>query len=181
RCNPGSVTWLEDGLPDLKNLRALDQRFNLILISAAWMHLLPTQHDRAMRIVSELLAPGGLLVITLRQGEDEAGRFHPVTADQLLNMARDRALVNKVNERQPDLKRTDLEWDCLAFILPDDGSGSLPLLRHIIVNDSKAATYKLGLLRALIRIAEGAPGMVIRRDDDWVDIPFGLVALYWLK
>ncbi len=69
----------------------------------------------------------------------------------------------------------------LVFQLPDDGTGSLPLLRHIIVNDDKTATYKLGLLRALIRIAEGAPGMVTRRTDDSVEIPFGLVGLYWLK
>jgi hypothetical protein len=37
------------------------------------------------------------------------------------------------------------------------------------------------LLRVLIRIAEGAPGMVLRRSDDWVEIPFGLVGLYWVK
>src|SRR5690606_4050612 len=56
-----------------------------------------------------------------------------------------------------------------------------PLLRHIIVNDNKSASYKLGLLRVLTRIAEGAPGMVTRRTDDWVEIPFGLVGLYWLR
>lgn len=180
-CAPGSVTWLDDDLPDLKQLRSLDQRFQLILISAVWMHLAPQQHERAMRIVSDLLAPGGLLVVTLRHGEDNEGRFHPVTADQLIALAQDRALIARHHSRQRDLSRPGIEWDCIVFLLPDDGSGSLPLLRHIIVNDNKSATYKLGLLRALIRIAEGAPGMVIRRDDIWVDVPFGLVALYWLK
>jgi hypothetical protein len=29
--------------------------------------------------------------------------------------------------------------------LPDDGSGALPLLRHIILNDDKSSTYKLAL------------------------------------
>jgi SAM-dependent methyltransferase len=179
--SPGSVSWLDDALPDLKRLRALDQRFQLILISAVWMHLTATQHERAMRIVSELLAPGGVLVISLRHGDDPQQRFHPVTAAELILIAQSRALLPRLNTRRPDLTRPGIEWDCLAFCLPDDGSGSLPLLRHIIVNDNKFATYKLGLLRALIRIAEGAPGMVTRRDDAWVDIPFGLVALYWLK
>lgn len=59
--------------------------------------------------------------------------------------------------------------------------GSLPLLRHIIVNDDKFSSYKLGLLRVLTRIAESAPGSVIQRTDDYVDIPLGLVGLYWLK
>lgn len=180
-CKPGSVTWLDDALPDLKRLRSLDQRFQLILISAVWMHLKPDQHERAMRIVSDLLAPGGILVISLRIGEDKEQRFHPVTAQQVQMLAQGRALAPKVITRQPDVTRPGIEWDCMAFVLPDDGSGSLPLLRHIIVNDNKSASYKLGLLRALIRIAEGAPGMVTKRDEAWVEIPFGLVALYWLK
>ncbi len=181
-CHPGGVTWLDDCLPELKKLRSLDQRFQLILISAVWMHLLPTQHERAMRLVSELLAPGGILIISLRHGEDEAGRFHPVTSDELISYAQDRALVTqRVRRREPDVLRDGIEWDCLVFTLPDDGTGSLSLLRHIIINDNKSASYKLGLLRVLIRIAEGAPGMAIRRTEDWVEIPFGLVGLYWLK
>jgi SAM-dependent methyltransferase len=177
----GGVTWLDDALPELKQLRSLDQRFQLILISAVWMHLTPVQHERAMRIVSELLAPGGMLVISLRLGPDAAGRFHPIGADELIRLAQDRALVNKRRFRGNDLRRQEVEWDTVVFQLPDDGTGSLPLLRHIIVNDNKAASYKLGLLRVLIRIAEGVPGMVTRRTDDWVEIPFGLVGLYWLK
>src|SRR5690606_21428038 len=142
-----SVTWLGDSIPELKNLRSLDQRFQLILISAVWMHMPPDQHERAMRIISELLAPGGLLVITLRHGPDEENRFYPVNADEATRMAQGRALVSKIRTRTSDLTRKEVEWDTLVFTLPDDGTGSLPLLRHIIVNDNKAATYKLGLLR----------------------------------
>lgn len=181
RSKTGSITWLDDSLPELKKLRALDHRFKLILMSAVWMHLPPAQHARAMRIVSELLAPGGLLVITLRQGPDEHGRFHPVSADEVIALAHERALILNKREQHPDSRRAGIDWDVLVFQLPDDGTGSLPLLRHIIVNDNKSASYKLGLLRVLIRIAEGAPGMVLRRDDHWVDIPFGLVGLYWIK
>lgn len=177
----GSITWLDDSLPELKKLRALDQRFDLILMSAVWMHLPTSQHQRAMRIVSELLAPGGLLVISLRQGEDNNNRFYPVSAEDVIALAHERALINKHQSRGPDSVRPEIEWDILVFQFPDDGTGSLPLLRHIIVNDNKSASYKLGLLRVLIRIAEGAPGMVTHRTDDWVEIPFGLVGLYWIK
>ena len=41
---------------------------------------------------------------------------------------------------------------------PDDGTGALPLLRHIVFNDQKSSTYKLALLRTLVRIADSAGG-----------------------
>ena len=65
------VTWLNDTLPGLKSLRALGRRFDLILLSAVWMHVPPKDRERAFRILSELLNPSGLLVVTLRQGQDE--------------------------------------------------------------------------------------------------------------
>ncbi len=189
-----NVTWLDDTLPEIKKLRALNNQYNLILISAVWMHIPPGQEgktrERAFRILTDLLAPGGIIIFTLRHSsntkasekENAARGFYPVSADELEHFAKQRAVAalacHKTNDQ---LKRSHVTWETLVFKLPDDGTGSLPLLRHIIVNDNKSATYKLGLIRALIRIAEGAPGMVLKRTDDAVTIPFGLVALYWLK
>lgn len=112
---PGSITWLDDSLPDLTRLRALDQRYTLILISAVWMHLLPTQHARAMRIVSELLAPGGLLIISLRQGPDAEGRFHPIAAKELTSIAETTGLRVTRNHRNTDLLRPDITWEYLLL------------------------------------------------------------------
>ena len=50
-----NVTWLDDRLPDLSQLRKLSQRFNLILLSAVWMHLPPDQHLQAMSALQCLL------------------------------------------------------------------------------------------------------------------------------
>lgn len=36
-----NVTWLDDKLPELEKLRTAGHRFNLILVSAFWMHLPP--------------------------------------------------------------------------------------------------------------------------------------------
>ena len=69
----------------------------------------------------------------------------------------------------------------VALRLPDDGTGALPLLRHVILNDQKRATYKLGLLRALCRAADGSAGMVHDTGDEFVRVPLGLVALNWLR
>ena len=57
----------------------------------------------------------------------------------------------------------------------------MPLLRHVILNDQKSATYKLGLLRALCRAADGSAGMVQDTGDEFVRVPLGLVALNWLR
>ena len=34
-----NVTWLDDSLPELSRLRALGHRFDLVLLSAVWMHV----------------------------------------------------------------------------------------------------------------------------------------------
>ena len=49
------------------------------------------------------------------------------------------------------------------------------------MNDNKSSTYKLALLRSLLRIAEGHPGAVLSQSDDCVELPLGLVSLYWMK
>jgi hypothetical protein len=75
----------------------------------------------------------------------------------------------------------DVRWTQLAVRLPDDGSGALPLLRYVILNDDKASTYKLALLRVLCRIADGAAGFAQDADDDHVALPLGLLGLYWIR
>jgi len=47
----------------------------------------------------------------------------------------------------------------------------------VILNDAKSSTYKLAVLRVLVRIANSAPGMAEPIDEDNVGVPLGLVAL----
>jgi len=60
------------------------------------------------------------------------------------------------------------------------GVDALPLLRHIILHDEKFSTYKLGLLRALCRAAEGSAGLAVKSEQA-VSVPLGLIALNWLR
>ncbi|MDZ7749158.1 MAG: class I SAM-dependent methyltransferase [Halofilum sp. (in: g-proteobacteria)] len=166
-----AIQWTADRLPELATVRALSYRFDLILVSAVWMHVAPAQRERAFRVLAELLAPGGTLVITLRHGPShDERRFHETDSGELEAFARRRALVTVHNEREDDqLGRDDVWWETLVFRLPDDGTGSLPLLRHVIVNDDKSSTYKLGLLarRHPHRRRRAGHGRS-RRTDDWV-------------
>ncbi|SES77596.1 HNH endonuclease [Marinobacter segnicrescens] len=179
-----SIQWVDDSLPDLAEIRKLSYRFDLILVSAVWMHIAPSSRERAFRILTELLAPSGTLVITLRHGPGDGERvFHEVSKAELDGFARHRAVVPVplVGSTAADqLERPEVWWETAVYRLPDDGTGALPTLRHIIVNDDKSSSYKLGLLRTLVRLADSSSGLVINRTDDWVDLPLGAVGLFWL-
>jgi hypothetical protein len=77
--------------------------------------------------------------------------------------------------------RPEVSWTGAVLRLPDDGTGALPLLRHVILNDQKSASYKLGLLRALCRAADGQAGLAEDKGEDAIALPLGLVALNWLR
>jgi len=129
------------------------------------MHLSPTSRERAFRILVELLKPSGVLVVSLRHGSDAVENaqrgFHEVSADELATFASRRAVALTDRFSVPDQSRGHVSWEILVFTMPDDGTGSLPLLRHIIVNDDKSSSYKLGLLRVLTRVAESAPALTL--------------------
>lgn len=179
------IHWLSDTLPELSEVYKLQTKFDLILLSAVWMHIAPSLRERAFRKLSSLLKPNGKLVISLRHGQCQDERtMYAVSADELAQYASQFGLIYKLltPDQAPDkLGRSDVSWQTVLLTLPDDGTGAFPLIRNIVVNDSKASTYKIGLLRALLRIAEGHPGAVIEHTDEHVALPVGLVALYWLK
>ena len=177
------IQWLTDSLPGLDRTFKSGLSFDVILLSAVWMHVAPSDRARAFRKLITLLKPGGLLAITLRTGPTEPERgFHPVSQDEVRRLTRDHgAFVERQSRAEDHLGRSDVQWTHLAIRLPDDGTGALPLLRHIILNDDKSSTYKLGLLRTLCRIADGAAGVAGSADDDHVAIPMGLVALTWIR
>lgn len=177
------IRWISDSLPALRRTFRSGLAFDFILLSAVWMHVAPSDRSRAFRKLITLLKPGGVLAITLRQGPADAGRaFHPVSAAEIKSLARDHgAFVEREATTGDQLGCREIRWDQLAIRLPDDGTGALPLLRHVILNDDKSSTYKLGLLRVLCRIADSAGGLGSPADDEYVSVPLGLVALMWLR
>src|SRR5205807_6147432 len=124
-----------------------------------------------------------LLAISLRSGPSPPGsEMHPASLDEIERLARNHGFtVERVQQTADQQRRDDISWTSVALRLPDDGTGALPLLRHVILNDQKSATYKLGLLRALCRAADGSAGMVQDTGEEFVRVPLGLVALNWLR
>ncbi|WP_258240895.1 class I SAM-dependent methyltransferase [Pseudidiomarina homiensis] len=180
-CNP--IHWLDDSLPELNQVHKLQTKFDLILLSAVWMHIPPSQRQRSFRKLSSLLKPNGKMVVSLRHGASPDERtMHPLSADELSQLAQQQGLTFRVlDKRKDELHRPDVAWQTVLLTLPDDGTGAFPLIRNIVINDNKSSTYKVALLRTLLRIAEGHPGAVLEQTEETVALPMGLVALYWLK
>lgn len=178
-----AINWIDDRLPTLGVVSRTGLSIDLILLSAVWMHVLESDRRRAFRKMINLLRPGGLMAITLRLGTADLERgIHSVAPEEIEVLARDHgAFVEKHTDATDLLGRDDVHWAQMAVRLPDDGTGALPLLRQIILNDDKSSTYKLALLRALTRVADSAAGFVRQLDDGHVAVPFGLIALYWIR
>lgn len=184
RCASQDVRWLDDRLPSLDAVHALGLAFDLVLLSAVWQHVAPGDRRRAFRKLTALLRPGGLLVVTLRSGPAPRDRpMHAVTLGEVEALARDHGLAVSRVLAAPDLGgRERVGWTTVVMTLPDDGAGALPLLRGIILNDDKSATYKLGLLRAVARMADLTPNLAVPHPvEDAVTIPLGAVALNWIR
>jgi len=177
------IRWLDDRLPALDATHRTGLAFDLILLSGVWQHVSPADRPRAFRKLVRLLKPGGVLAITLRMGAAAPEReMYQVSQAEIESLARGHgAFVERCVEAEDSLGRSDVHWIQVAVRLPDDGTGALPLLRHVVLQDAKSSTYKLALLRSVARIADGAAGLVRESGADHVSVPLGVVALYWTR
>ncbi|MBW0000907.1 MAG: methyltransferase domain-containing protein [Verrucomicrobia bacterium] len=194
RTQSGRIRWINDRLPGLEELHRSGLTFDFIMVNAVWHHVPPAQRERAFRKLVTLLKPTGALAITLKRGEErgssitaDAGQEHreirfPVSVEELEKLAREHgAYVAHAGKAPDQMNREGVSWEQILIRLPDDGTGALPLLRHIILENSKSSTYKLALLRVLARIANSSLGLVRADEDEFVQVPLGLVGLYWLR
>lgn len=117
------IQWVADGLPALSSVSALGQRFALILLSGVWMHLDGAERRAGMPAVAALLAPGGLLALSLRHGPVPLGRrMFPVPAAETVHLAEAAGLtLARQVERgsiQAANRAAGVTWTHLAFQAP---------------------------------------------------------------
>jgi SAM-dependent methyltransferase len=118
------IHWVDDALPALPRIRSAGSRFDLIWLSAVWMHVPTGQRSRAFRVLADLLAPGGRLFVSLRHGAFGDGRTaHPVAAEELLRLGREHGLVcvhHAAGEAgaADALGRVDVRWESLILAGP---------------------------------------------------------------
>lgn len=118
-----AVTWRPGALPALAPLTGA---FDLILLSAVWMHLDADQRPRAMRRLAELLAPAGRLVLSLRNGPPPADRrMYDIPGDETAALAERCGLrVRHLSGGGVDrLGRADVHWSHLVLERPEEAAG----------------------------------------------------------
>jgi SAM-dependent methyltransferase len=112
------VEWLDDGLPELGVLRERGDRFDIVMMTAVWMHLDDAERRRGMPNVASLLRPHGILAMTLRYGPVPTGRrMFQVSTAETIALAANAGLALLLEEDAPTpLKRpVPVTWKRLVF------------------------------------------------------------------
>ena len=114
------VHWIDDRLPEINGVRALRMRFDLILLSAVWMHIPLRDRPVAFRLLLQLLQPSGMLVMTLRQGAVSAERgIGPTSVNEIECLAKGHgARVKHIGGTNDLLGRIDVTWANVAVSVP---------------------------------------------------------------
>lgn len=112
------IEWLDDGLPELSRLAARGEDFDVVMLTAVWMHLDEDQRRRAMPRVAALVRRGGVAILSLRHGPVPPGRrMFEVSAEETaaLAAAEGLAVALRLDDRADDLGRPGVSWTRLAF------------------------------------------------------------------
>ena len=113
------IEWLDDSLPYLSLVSRRGETFDVVMLTAVWMHLDEQQRRQAMVCVASLVRPGGLMALSLRHGPVPAGRrMFDVTTTETIALAQAEGLtcVQRLEDVVGLLKRPGLSWDRLAFV-----------------------------------------------------------------
>jgi 2-polyprenyl-3-methyl-5-hydroxy-6-metoxy-1,4-benzoquinol methylase len=121
------IEWLDDNLPDLGVLLARGEKFDVVMLTAVWMHLDATQRRRAMPNVASLMKPGGVMIMSLRHGPVPPGRrMFEVSAEETIELGQIRGLrpvltmsTRSLQDRgtpADSLGRVGVSWTRLALV-----------------------------------------------------------------
>lgn len=119
------IEWLDDSLPLLATLSGRRGEFGIVLLAAVWMHLEENERRQAMATVAALLAPDGVLVMSLRHGPVPAGRrMFEVTARETVALGRAHGLapilVIEAASVQQANHAAGVNWTHLGFAIAQD-------------------------------------------------------------
>jgi SAM-dependent methyltransferase len=115
------IEWLNDSLPELAALRARGDTFDLVMLTAVWMHLDEAQRRQAMPNLASLVSDGGVIIMKLRYGPVPAGRrMFAVSAEETIELGLTQNLHPVLNvPAEAGLQRNrwaGVTWINLAFV-----------------------------------------------------------------
>ena len=115
-----NVVWLNDQLPELAALLETKKKFDLVLLSAVWMHLPTAQRQIAFANLCALLKGDGRLVISLRHSssdEELKQRTHyPVSVEEIERFAENQKVSVMSVSSRPDMQGRDyVSWETVVL------------------------------------------------------------------
>ena len=121
-----AIDWIDDGLPDLERVVADGEQFDLVMLTAVWMHLDAVDRRRAMPIVASLVRPGGVMLLSLRHGPvADRRRMFEVSPEETIDLAGAeglKVLLNLHADSEVEFNRREgVTWTRLAFEKDDLG------------------------------------------------------------
>jgi len=109
-----NITWIDDCLPDVASVSG--RVFDLVWMSAVWMHFDPAERARMMPNVGALVGPSGALMISLRHGPiPEGRRMFDVSVNETEALARAEGLTCARKENIESSYAPGVFWDRLWF------------------------------------------------------------------
>jgi hypothetical protein len=120
------VEWLDDALPELRRVRALGRTFDRVHLTAVWQHLPPEERVPALATLAGLVAPRGLLILSVRHGPGAPGRpVFAASADEVVRLAEAERLVLVLRETAESVQAANraagVTWTWLAFEKEGEG------------------------------------------------------------
>ena len=116
------IRWVNDRLPELKKTQrkirqGKSKQFDAAIVNAVWMHIIPQDGALTFSSLAKCLKPGGLLVISLRQGPTPPERhMHDWRRKAIERLAtRHGAEVLRRAEADDQRERPDLHWTQIAI------------------------------------------------------------------
>lgn len=112
-----NLVWTDDALPGLSGLREQGRQFDVIMLTAVWMHLDAAERTESMASLAALLAPQGRILMSLRHGPVPAGRrMFNVSAEETIALAAAHGLSRlHLSTREDMLDRADVHWSFLGL------------------------------------------------------------------
>ena len=121
RLHQGSgVKWRRSELPELEGVTG---EFDVIILSAVWMHIPAWEREEALSSLLRHLKADGAVYMTLRDGPADGARsIYAVDTESLNNLARHKGLSLEILSQEADLLgRSEVNWVSVMLTRPSDG------------------------------------------------------------
>ena len=110
------ICWIRDSLPNLRKISP-DNQYDLIVVSAVWMHVHPLDREKSFKKLMELLSENGTIYLTLRLGKPMPSRsIFKVSLEETQKLANKFGFHTKIISRNNDLlSRKGIKWAAVAI------------------------------------------------------------------